>query len=156
MTKVLKIVKKKIKKVEVKEKFVPTEFFQDRKGLYVWNSFKNNIVDKAKESKKGFKSSISSFTLLKSATDNEIEKELPKKHLFSETEVCVVVASLIEKQSKGEDGPLKNNGYANLFYTRSHVVRVYWDGGRWGVGGWNRDDGTWGGGGRVFSPATEI
>lgn len=155
MTKVLKIEKKKIK-VELKEKFIPSEFFQDRKGLYVWNSFKNYIVDKAKESKKGFKSDISSFTLLKIATDEEIEKELPKKHLFSETEVCAIVASLIEKQSKGEDGPLQNNGYWNLFYTRSRVVRVYWRGDGWSVYAWGRDDKTWGGDTRVFSPATEI
>jgi hypothetical protein len=65
--------------------------------------------------------------------------------------------SLMEKQGKGEDGVLLNNGYANIFYIRDlagvlRAVGVRWGGGGWGVGadsvgGPDR----WDGGYRVFS-----
>lgn len=150
--KILKVVKKKIA-LKIEEKHVPKEFFKDRKGLYVWSSF-INIVEKAKETKADAKFTISSFDLTENASDEKIEKNLPKKHLFSETDVCAIVADLIEKQPKGEEGVLVNTGYANLFYTPSRVVCVYWIGGLWRVLDWYRDDGEWRAGHRVFSPAT--
>ncbi|MDP1625454.1 MAG: hypothetical protein Q8L64_06935 [bacterium] len=44
--------------------------------------------------------------------------------------------SLMEKQGKGEDGVLLNNGYANIFYIKDdagvlRAVRVRWRGGGW-------------------------
>ena len=66
----------------------------------------------------------------------------------------MVIASLIARQPKGEEGVLLNTGYANLFYTPSYVVYVFWHAGRrgWGVGTYERDDDGWRAGGRVFSP----
>lgn len=151
---VLKSLKKKIAVVN-KEKHVPSEYFKTRKGLFVWSSFKESILDKAKDTKAGAKFSLASFTLSKRANDEEIEKSLPKKHLFKETNVCAIVANLIEKQSKGEEGVLLNNGYANLFYTSFLVVFVRWDGDEWDVDDWGRGGGAWGGGRRVFAPATD-
>ena len=152
----MKIIKSVDKKIVVKlKKFDPTEFFKNREGLYVWSSFKDNILDKAKTIEKESEFKISSYDLVKFGNDEEIEKELPEKHLFSETDVCALIASLIEKQPKGEEGTLQNNGYANLFYTSSHVVVVRWSGGEWSVYDWYRRDGRWGGGPRVFAPATE-
>lgn len=65
--------------------------------------------------------------------------------------------SLMEKQGKGEDGVLLNNGYANIFYIKDsagvlRAVSVYWDGDGWHVDAssvelpyrWNSDS-------RVFS-----
>lgn len=45
------------------------------------------------------------------------------------------------------------DGYANLFYVASCVVRVRWYGGgrEWHVGAWERDGGEWSAGNRVFS-----
>lgn len=152
---VLKSVKAKIE-VKLPKKYEPTEFFKNRDGLYVWNSFKDNVLEKAKAATVN-SFSLSSFDLTKDAYDKEIEKELPKKHIFTETEVCAVIAGLIEKQSKGEEGTLLNTGYANIFYTKSLVVGVGWDSGygRWHVFDWDRGDGSWREGFRVFSPATE-
>lgn len=152
---VLKSVKAKIE-VKLPKKYEPTEFFKNRDGLYAWNSFKENVLEKAKAATVN-SFSLSSFDLTKDAYDKEIEKELPKKHIFTETEVCAVIAGLIEKQSKGEEGTLLNTGYANIFYTKSHVVSVYWRSvfGEWCVGGWRRDGHSWFEGFRVFSPATE-
>lgn len=151
---VLKSVKAKIE-VKLPKKYEPTEFFKNRDGLYVWNSFKDNVLEKAKAATVN-SFSLSSFDLTKDTYDKEMEKELPKKHIFTETEVCAVIAGLIEKQSKGEEGTLLNNGYANIFYTKSRVVCVGWDSdvGEWGVLGWNRDGPSWREGLRVFSPAT--
>lgn len=46
--------------------------------------------------------------------------------------------SLMEKQGKGEDGVLLNNGYANIFYIKDsagvlRAVDVHWYGGGWDV-----------------------
>ena len=136
-------------------KIDPKEFFKDRKGLYVWSSFEENILTKAESSDpKEFK--LNSFTLLTRASDEKIEKALGDNHMFSETDVCAILASLIEKQPNGEEGILLNTGYANLFYTSDRVVGVRWRGGGWFVGGWRRRGYAWHGVGRVFSLATDL
>lgn len=140
--------------VKVEKEIIPKEFFQDREGLFIYSGFEENIRDKAETVPAGAEYKLSSFELEKGMYDEEIEKELGDKHLFSETDVCAIVAGLIEKQSKGEEGVLLTNGYANLFYTSSRVVVVRWGGGRWSVGGWYRED-RWDAGYRVFSPATD-
>ncbi len=99
-------------------------------------------------------------TLTRMATDAEIEDPvigMGPSHLFGETVLCGVIAGLIARQPKGEEGALLNNGYANLFYLGSCVVDVGWgSGGReWGVNAWRRGDDGWDAGGQVFSPATE-
>lgn len=136
----------------------PKEFFQDRKGLYVWSSFKNNIVLKAEKVPMPFAKDICSFKLTKSANDKEIETELPEKHLFSENELCAILTDLIFKQPKGEEGTLLNNGNWNLFYTESFVVCVHWSSvaGGWRVSTWGRADSRWYTDERVFSPTTEL
>lgn len=120
---ILKSVKQRIP-IVIAKMHEPKEFFKDRKGLYVWGSFIENILSKAKPTKAKTKFNIASFDLVESASDENIEKSLPKKHLFSETDVCAIIADLIEKQSKGQKGILVNTGYANLFYTKSRVVSV--------------------------------
>lgn len=150
----LKIAEKEIV-IPISKTHNPKEFFTTKKGLYVYRSFTENIVDKSEEIKKDRDMKVSSFDLVESSTDEHIEESLPKDHLFSESDVCAVVADLISKQPKGEKGILLNNGYANLFYTSSRVVLVRWHGFEWRVIGWFRDDCSWVAGYRVFSPATE-
>lgn len=152
MTKILKSVKKEIK-VVVPAKYNPKEFFKNRDGLYIWSSFSDTVLKKAKSATISLLS-ISSYDLLKTSYDKDIEAELPKNHIFSETDVCAIIAGLIEKQPNGEEGTLLNTGYANLFYTKSRVVLVYWSVGEWDVSVWCRED-DWGSGHRVFSAATE-
>lgn len=147
---VLKSAKTKIE-VKVPKKYSPQEFFINRTGLYVWSGFSENILPKAKAVVLN-NFALSSFDLTERLSDKKIESELIKKHLFTETHVCAIIAGLIEKQSKGQKGILLNNGYANLFYTKSRVVRVRWHDGEWRVYAWLRGDGTWYAGKRVFSP----
>jgi hypothetical protein len=132
----------------------PDEFFQTRPGLYVWNDFHSRMTIKARPSAKSTSFKVNSFKLTKDATDKQIETALPENHLFDETTLCAVIATLVSKQPNGEDGTLLNNGYANLFYTRSCVVRVRWRSGSrlWRVGAWLRVDCGWGAGCRVFYP----
>lgn len=141
--------------VKVAAKHTPSEYFANREGLYVWSDFKERILVKATPTKSGASFKVSSFKLEKAATDEEIEGSLPKKHLFSETDVCAIVAELIAKQPKGEEGVLQNNGWANLFYTESCVVSVDWDSGdrEWHVDTWLRVGHRWDEDTRVFSPA---
>ena len=151
---------KEIKSVEkeipvvMKEKHVPSEFFKDREGLFVYSGFEENIRDKAEPTEAGKEFKIASFDLAEDANDAEIEEALPKDYLFLETDVCAIIAGLIEKQAKGEEGTLLNNGYVNLFYTPSRVVYVRWRAGEWLVGAWYRGVSSWYAGYRVFSPAT--
>lgn len=141
--------------IKIAAQHTPPEYFMNREGLYVWSDFKSRIVEKAFSTKPGASFKLKSFKLNKDAVDEKIELSLPKKHLFSETEVCAIIAELVSKQSKGEEGVLLNNGYANLFYTKIFVVSVYWVSGgrRWSVDAWQRGDVRWCGGARVFSPA---
>ena len=151
-SKVLEIVEKKIV-VKSATKFQPKDYFKTRDGLYIWSSFEDRILSKAKSIKTSKPFKLISFELKKDLSDEEIEKELPKKHIFSETDVCAVVAELINKQAKGEKGLLFNNGYANLFYTGAFVVGVRWGDDEWGVRAWGRDGLRWYSDDRVFSPA---
>ncbi len=152
---ILKSIEKKID-IKVAKAHDPQKFFVDRKGLYIGYGFESNIRANAQPTKAGAKFQIESFDLLESASDKVIENNLPKDHLFSETDVCAIIAGLIEKQPKRQKGTLLNTGYANLFYTKSRVVRVGWGAGLWFVDDWYRGGNVWDGGGRVFTPATEI
>ena len=136
------------------ERHDPDTFYRTREGLYVWDDFRSRIVAKAKPSEAGLVMKFERAELMRDLTDEKIEGTLPKDHLFDETEVCALIASLIAKQANGEEGVLLNTGYANLFYTSSYVVFVDWDsdGREWDVSTYERGDG-WGAGDRVFSPA---
>lgn len=136
--------------------FVPSEFFQNRAGLFVSDSFRDLVVAKAEPLEAGKTFVVKPQVLARNASDAEIEEELGEErwHLFDETAAAAVVADLITKQSKGEEGPLLNNGFANLLYLGSCVVFVSWyaDGREWLVDAWLRDDDSWFAGHLVFSP----
>lgn len=140
--------------VEITEKFDPKEYFKDRTGLWVSSSFEERILEKAEPTEAGTRFTLDSFKFKESAYDEGIEKELPEKHILSESEVCAVVASLIEKQREGEEGVLLNDGWFNIFYTPTFVVIVGWSDTEWNVRAWGRGV-YWGSGYRVFSPAIE-
>ena len=132
----------------------PDSFFRTRKGLYVWDDFRSRVVAKAEQT-----ATIPAFKhvpLPRDMNDAEIEEMLGDGHLFTETEVSALITDLISKQEGGKEGEMLNNGYANLFYTSSCVVYVYWyaDYAEWGVHTWNRVVNEWNAGRRVFSPAT--
>lgn len=154
-TGVLAEVSKNIVVVKTSKSKKPVEFFKDREGLYVWDNFKERILASASPTKLGKSFKLNSFQLTRDALDREIEGDLPKSHLFSETDVCAIVAELISKQPGGKDGLLLSNGRANLFYTKNCVVSVYWNSGgrRWSVNTWRRGGLRWYAGMRVFSPA---
>lgn len=150
--KVLESVKTNIA-LKVSKDFDPKEYFKDRAGLSVWSSFEERILSKASAIKKGASFNIESFKLLAYANDKKIEADLPKKHIFSESDVCAIIAKLIDKQPEGKKGVLDTD-YWNLFYTPSFVVHVGWCGSDWGVYAWYRLECGWVAGTRVFSPAT--
>ena len=137
------------------ERHDPDTFYRTCEGLYVWDDFRSRIVANAKPSELGRTMKVNCAELMRDLTDKEIELALPIDHLFDETEVCAVIAGLIASQPNGEEGALLNTGYANLFYTSSCVVYVYWyaDYRGWHVNAWKRGDYGWGAGYQVFSPA---
>lgn len=134
----------------------PNVFFQTRSGLYVWDDFRSRIVTQARPIAVGMAFELNNALLTKDMSDEEIESALPKNHLFDESALCAIIASMISEQPDGKEGKLLNNGYANLFYASSCVVIVRWhaDYRKWRVNAWKRDDNEWDAGRQVFSPAT--
>lgn len=154
---VLKQIEKTIE-IQSQVKFDPSKFYKTAPGLYVFDSFRERIIEKASPIKKITLFNVTSFDLINSASDESIESQLPEKHIFSESDVCALIASMIVKQSKGEDGNLIVTGYANIFYTPAFVVYVRWraSGREWYVSAWGRGGSGWAADGRVFSPATDL
>lgn len=131
------------------KEFDPKEFFQTRRGLYVWDSFSSRILSRATATKSAAGVSLASADLTRNAYDREIKAELKEGH---EVELWHI-AKLIEEQKNGGEGPLLNNGCSNVFYWQGFVVGVFWDavGRVWLVLDWELDDGRWLAGDRVFS-----
>jgi hypothetical protein len=133
----------------------PSAFYQNRPGLYIWDSFSEWIVAYAKPIEAGNAYQLAVSQLAEAATDAQIEESLAKNHLFDQSAVCAIMAEMISKQSNGEDGDLINSGDVNLFYTAYCVALVSWHRAyrRWRVFTWSRDAGRWLTDSRVFSPA---
>lgn len=148
---VLELIEKKIS-IET-DAFTPKDFFKGREGLYIGYNFQKEFLPNTKDVKKSA-FSLQAFKLIESANDAKIEESLPKEYLFDESEVCSIIADLISKQPKGQEGILLNDWSANLFYTPSFVVRVSWFGGEWFVFAGHRDGNACFSISRVFSPAT--
>ncbi len=136
----------------------PDEFFQTKAGLWVLEDFCRLVVDKAKPSKAGTVYRLNHAELTKNLTDVEVKAALPPHHhVFSETEVCAILAGLISQQRGGKEGILLNDVYASLLYTASCVVDVSWRAGDrgWYVCAWPRGGHLWIAGRHVLSPATD-
>jgi len=142
--------------VKLTERHDPDSFYQTRSGLWVYDGFRNLVVAKAQPTEAGTVFKLDHALLTQNMTDEKIEGSLPKNHLFDESVLCAIIAQMIAEQPNGKEGKLLNNGYANLFYTSSCVVYVYWRAvyRKWYVRTWRRGDNGWDAGRRVFSPAT--
>ncbi|MBI5139882.1 MAG: hypothetical protein HZA94_00295 [Candidatus Vogelbacteria bacterium] len=141
-----------------------SEFFKTRDGLYVWDAFRN-LMDEtwlASTIQNPSPIRISYYDLNKSANDFQTEKEFEGNQapfIFENFGVFLaVLAGLILAQWGGKkDGPLLDNGYANLFYVRigSEVftVHVSWSSvdRYWHVFASPRGSFEWDAGLRVFS-----
>lgn len=125
---------------------VSEEFVVGKNNIgWVDSDFKNEYKDEEFEMGTVMKST----KLTKSMNDAEIIKEFG-------VEECTLGDVLATLNAATDD---MKDGFSNLFYIKghsSHVVSVYWDGGRWDVSAWSRGDDAWDEGGRVFSPATFV
>jgi len=130
------------------------EFFQTRSRFFVSDGFRNLVVAKATGT--AIVADTKHFDLPRNMSDSEIEEKLGDGHIWEENVLLTTLEHLLTEQEGGKDGKLLNNGFANLFYTRSCVVYVYWntDDRRWVIFTWKRDDLRWDAGYRAFSPAT--
>lgn len=125
--------------------FDPSEFFQNRPGLYVWDSFRERLDIENRKLVPSAPERPYVASLLKSnAYDRDIRRELPENHLSTLEDI----AGFIEAQPEGKSGFLLNNGYANNFYVEGHngeifAVRVHWYSARleWSVRVWRLGEG---------------
>lgn len=148
---VLSLVKDSIPSDPIKE-FGLSVFYKTRKGLWISDSFRDNVLVKAAIVKTLPTATLKSMSLIKDAYDREITPCLPPDYEWDVTEALARIAQMIEKQWGGKEGELLNNGYANLFYVPGFVVLVFWyaGDGRWDVGAWELDDNLWDAGLQVF------
>jgi hypothetical protein len=131
----------------------PDAFYQTHAGLYVYRDFRERIVRKARPTPSVPPIRLHRFVLDRDALDRDIEAELGPNHLFTETEVCWIVAEMIGMHKRGTAGDLDNTMNTNLFYTPFWVVSVYWSarGRGWRVDTWGRDAYAWDAGDSAFS-----
>jgi hypothetical protein len=131
----------------------PASFFQNRPGLWVSSAFQSGVLAKIANTS----TETRHIDLERDMTDAEIEKKVGPGHIFGYEQVSRTIARMIAAQEGGKEGELLNNGFANILYTSSCVVRVHWSSGfgRWSVHLWQRVDDRWSAGPRVFCPATE-
>lgn len=138
----------------------PNQYFQTRKGLYVWQEFSERIVSVATQTELS-EITLQAFNLVKSANDTEIRSELPEDHVFGAEELCGYLPELLARQPNGEEDDLLTNSYANIFYVRGKsgavfAVNVGWRSffRSWDVGAFRLGDVRWDEGNRVVSRAT--
>ena len=144
-------------KLVAKEKFVRDTGRKAKvKISYLGDNFTSWILsDSGKTEDPITEQTLRFHKLRQSSVDGPIIAELGGAEK-SETTLSEMFA-LMEKQGKGEDGVLLNNGYANIFYIKDQngvlrAVRVDWGGGGWFVNAFSVEDPSrWGVGGQVFS-----
>lgn len=98
-----------------------------------------------------------SFESRKLGTFQKFEKRMPDALI--ENQLSPGICELGDVLAFIENAPEEcRDGWYNLFYLKSCVVRVFWYAGHgeWHVSAWQRDDGDWLAGARVFSPATRL
>ena len=137
--------------------FDTSEFYQNRPGLYVWDSFRERLdIENCELVPSAPERPYVASLLKKDAYDRDIRRELPESHLSTLEDI----AGFIEAQPEGKQGFLLNNGYANIFYVAGKngeifAVDVGWgsDDRVWFVGGWRLGGlGGWSAGYHVVCP----
>ncbi len=107
-------------------RFVAKDHFTRENGFYPWDNFKDHFLDKVEENISD--TTLAIHRLEKPAVDAQIRKELGQKR---EEITLTHFFDLLKKQSKGENGHLLTNGYANIAYIRDKngvlwVVFAFW------------------------------
>lgn len=114
------------------KKFVAKDHLKSANVGWISGNFDKLFLNKVEESVGDANLAVSSLT--KDSLDAPILAELGDR---AETSLAYLF-ELISKQSKGEDGVLLTNGYANIAYVRGN------DGNLWAVSAyWNSVDGYW-------------
>lgn len=140
ITKIIEIVHRGIEIPALLEKFeVAKHFIQDIsekaevKISYLGGNFKSDFLNQVIEPHEARK--LDAGKLTENSRDDRILAELGSDKCETTLDAVRV---LLKKQSKGEDGVLLTNGYANIFYVRNvsgvlRAVSVFWHGDGWYV-----------------------
>ena len=150
----------KMLEIEISERRVPSAFYRDRPGLWVWGEIPD-ITARAKPVAAGTKFPVQISRLGRDATDKEVEDSLPADHFFGvdgiseESAFCAILAEMLVRQWEGKEGDLEHLGRSNLIYLPSCVALVRRRVGNreWIAHTWLRDDYRWCAGRRVLSPS---
>lgn len=138
--------------------FDPKRFYQNRKGLDVWDTFVDRLDLRSRKAVASTpERTYVSLELKQNVYDRDIRAELPEHHLS----MLEDIAALIKAQWGGKEGILLNNGRANIFYVEGKngevfAVNVNWnaDDREWNVNDWRLDEnGEWNAGNQVLCPS---
>lgn len=117
--------------VPAADKFVASEQFgpnnPDGIKFFLWDNFRNNFLGKVEE--KVPAATLAIRRLNRDSLDEPIRNELGSER---EETTLAYLCELLKRQSRGEDGVLLTNGYANIFYIRDAnenlwAVSACWD-----------------------------
>jgi hypothetical protein len=155
---------KSVSKVALVASFVTANFFVTKRGLYVYDSFKERIIPTYQNPLRPRSiKRVKHFDLHQNSYDKDILARVEMGGMDKVRARAFMpdqIAALIKNQLKGpqsKSGPLLTNGFANIFYTigvggELFAVRVRWSDGKWRVGAHGLDGyGSWYAGRRVFS-----
>ena len=116
------------------KRFVAKESFAQENGFYLWENFKDHFLGKVEENVAD--ATLAIHRLEKRSLDTQIRKELGQEY---EEIALAHFFNLLRKQSKGEQGHLLVNGYANIAYIRDKDGNLWAVSAFWGSGSreWN-------------------
>ena len=164
LTLLCKIIVPKVESFVVGEKFKHRAKKEIGIQMYIWDNFKNWILDSMKNRTLSLNDEImlEKFNLNKSMHDSQIKDELGNPKPIHVTIFFPLLLHLLKQQPNGEakENGLLNNGYSNIFHVeledgRVVAVRVGWGGGEWDLRAVGLDyDDPWRVGFVFFSPAT--
>ena len=138
-------------RVMIRREYTPVSHYVTRPGLIVWGGFETYVSSVAKPRLPGvFVPAVSSH-LEQLTNDVRIEQAVGS---FGESELCALLAAMLDEQCMGTSGNLEHTGRINLFYAPLGVVGVrrIRDADSWGIAVYKRNDGNWYPGVRVFAP----
>ncbi len=98
---------------------------------YILDNFENRVLNKAGDVIPEFSGILKSLKLTENMCDSEIMSEIGESNIFSIYEALGIIKVLTERQPKGEDGDILNNGYANIIYVRIDENTILATGVRW-------------------------
>lgn len=139
-----------------KATFNKDKFFSE-KFIWMSDSFQKNILPEIEQEITSANYTLTSLQLTQSLSDFDIRKDLSEDEVVTPHQWAQEMCTLMNQQSRGQEGSLLTNGYANIRYVKLSngtvlAMDVDWDAPacQWRCDTWELDDNVWLAGLRFF------